>query len=84
MALAQSVEGLLMAIVGGVGTLFGSLVGAFLVIALENVVSAWTERWSMALGLMFIFTMIFAPEGVLGKFRAVLERRKASKPTGNT
>lgn len=78
-ALAQSVEGLLMAIVGGVGTLFGSLVGAFLVIALENVVSAWTERWSMALGLMFIFTMIFAPEGVLGKFRAVLERRKASR-----
>jgi branched-chain amino acid transport system permease protein len=83
-ALAQSVEGLLMAIVGGVGTLFGGLVGAFLVIALENVVSAWTERWSMALGLMFVFTMIFAPEGVLGKFRAVLERRNAAKPTANT
>jgi ABC-type branched-subunit amino acid transport system permease subunit len=33
----------------------------------------------MALGLMFIVTMIFAPEGVLGKFRAVLERRKASQ-----
>lgn len=82
-ALAQSVEGLLMAIVGGVGTLFGGLVGAFLIIALENVVSAWTERWSMALGLMFVFTMIFAPEGVLGKFRAVLERRKASNPTSN-
>lgn len=83
-ALAQSVEGLLMAIVGGVGTLFGSLVGAFLVIALENVVSAWTERWSMALGLMFIITMIFAPEGVLGKTRAILERRKASKTSGTT
>jgi branched-chain amino acid transport system permease protein len=83
-ALAQSVEGLLMAIVGGVGTLFGGLVGAFLVIALENVVSAWTERWSMALGLMFVFTMIFAPEGVLGKFRAVLERRNAAKPSAHT
>jgi branched-chain amino acid transport system permease protein len=82
-ALAQSVEGLLMAIVGGVGTLFGGLVGAFLMIALENVVSSWTERWSMALGLMFIFTMIFAPEGVLGKIRAVLERRPKPSPPRN-
>ena len=82
-ALAQSVEGLLMAIVGGVGTLFGGLVGAFLIIALENVVSSWTERWSMVLGLMFVFTMIFAPEGVLGKVRAVLERRAKASPPGN-
>jgi branched-chain amino acid transport system permease protein len=66
-ALAQSVEGLLMAIVGGVGTLFGGLIGAALIIWLENFVSAYTERWSMVLGLMFIFTMILAPEGVLGK-----------------
>ena len=83
MALAQSVEGLLMAIVGGVGTLFGGLVGAFLMIALENVVSSWTERWSMVLGLMFVFTMIFAPEGVLGKIRAVLERRAKASQSHN-
>jgi branched-chain amino acid transport system permease protein len=82
-ALAQSVEGLLMAIVGGVGTLFGGLVGAFLMIALENVVSSWTERWSMVLGLMFVFTMIFAPEGVLGKIRAVLGRRGKPIPPRN-
>lgn len=68
-ALGQSVEGLLMAIVGGIGTLFGGLVGSAIIIALENVVSAYTERWMMALGLLFIFTMIFAPTGVLGRFR---------------
>ncbi|MGZ5584859.1 MAG: branched-chain amino acid ABC transporter permease [Usitatibacter sp.] len=67
--LAQSVEGLLMAIVGGVGTLFGGLVGSAVIIALENLVSAYTERWMMALGLLFIFTMIFAPSGLLGRFR---------------
>jgi branched-chain amino acid transport system permease protein len=70
-ALAQSVEGLLMAIVGGVGTLFGALIGAALIIGLENVVSAYTERWSLVLGLMFIFTMILAPEGVLGKLSRI-------------
>ena len=72
--LAQSVEGLLMAIVGGIGTLFGGLVGAAIIIALENLVSAFTERWMMALGLLFIFTMIFAPSGVLGRVRQALAR----------
>ena len=70
--LAQSVEALLMAIVGGVGTLFGGLVGAAIIISLENLVSAYTERWMMALGLLFIFTMIFAPSGVLGRVREAL------------
>ena len=76
--LAQSVEGLLMAIVGGVGTLFGGLVGSAIIIALENLVSAYTERWMMALGLLFIFTMIFAPMGLLGRFNALLARRKGN------
>jgi branched-chain amino acid transport system permease protein len=75
--LKQSVAGLLMAIVGGVGTLFGSLIGSAAIILLENWVSLYTERWSMVLGFMFIFTMIFAPEGLVGKARNLLERRRA-------
>lgn len=78
-ALAQSVKGLLMAIVGGVGTLFGGVVGAAIIIMLENVVSSFTERWSMVLGLLFVLTMIFAPEGIVGKLRSLLGRRKIDK-----
>ena len=37
--LSQSVEGLLMAIIGGIGTLFGSFIGAAAIILLENFVS---------------------------------------------
>jgi branched-chain amino acid transport system permease protein len=73
-ALPQSVAGLLMAIVGGVGTLFGALIGAAAIITLENFVSYYTQRWSLVLGLMFILTMIFAPEGILGKFRTLRRR----------
>ncbi len=75
-ALAQSVKGLLMVIVGGVGTLFGGVVGAAVIIGLENVVSSYTERWSMVLGGLFVVTMIFAPEGIVGKLRSYLERRR--------
>jgi branched-chain amino acid transport system permease protein len=74
-ALAQSVEGVLMMIAGGVGTLFGSFVGAAAIIALENVVSSYTERWQTVLGVTFILIMIFAPEGIVGKLRVVLKRR---------
>lgn len=75
-ALAQSVKGLLMVIVGGVGTLFGGIVGSVVIIVLENIVSSFTERWSMVLGALFVLTMIFAPEGILGKARAALEKRR--------
>lgn len=77
--LSQSVSGLLMAIVGGVGTLFGAFVGAFIIIALEQAVSMFTERWLMVLGLTFIGIMIFAPEGVIGKARLIMAARRPSK-----
>ncbi|GAB3647217.1 branched-chain amino acid ABC transporter permease [Ramlibacter alkalitolerans] len=74
-ALAQSVKGLLMVIVGGVGTLFGGIVGSILIVVLENVASSFTERWSMVLGALFVLTMIFAPEGIVGKLRSHAGRR---------
>jgi branched-chain amino acid transport system permease protein len=70
--LSQSVEALLMAIAGGIGTLFGSFAGAFLIIALQQAVSAFTERWLMVLGVTFILIMIFAPEGIVGKARLMM------------
>jgi branched-chain amino acid transport system permease protein len=73
-ALPQSTAGLLMAIVGGIGTLVGSYVGAALIIILEQFVSAYTERWQMVLGTVFILIMIFAPEGIVGKLRLYLGR----------
>jgi branched-chain amino acid transport system permease protein len=75
-ALAQSVEGVLMMIAGGVGTLFGGFVGAAAIIALENVVSAYTERWQLVLGVTFILIMIFAPEGIIGALRTMLTRKQ--------
>jgi branched-chain amino acid transport system permease protein len=73
-ALAQSVEGLLMAIVGGAGSLLGSIIGSALVIILENAVSLYTERWLMVLGFMFIITMLFAPQGIVGAVKSLMAR----------
>ena len=73
-ALSQSTQGLLMVILGGVGTLWGSFVGAAAIILLQNFFSFYTERWASILGLIFILTMLFAPEGLLGKGRLIWQR----------
>jgi branched-chain amino acid transport system permease protein len=74
-ALTQSVEALLMAIIGGVGTLYGSFIGASALIALQNLVSSHTERWQTVLGITFTLIMIFAPEGIVGKIRAMRAKK---------
>jgi branched-chain amino acid transport system permease protein len=79
--LSQSVGGLLMAITGGIGTLLGSFVGAAAIIILENAVSAFTARWPTVLGLTFVLIMIFAPEGVVGRARILLARRRSETST---
>ena len=73
--LSLSVSGLLMAITGGIGTLLGSFVGAAAITSLENIVSIFTERWPSVLGLTFIFIMIFAPEGIVGRVQLLLARK---------
>jgi branched-chain amino acid transport system permease protein len=75
-SLAQSVQGLLMAIVGGIGTVFGAFLGAAGIIVLENIVSSYTERWHTVMGLLFVLLMIFAPEGVIGRCLILLRRRR--------
>lgn len=61
-----SAEVLVMAILGGASSFFGPALGAGLVITLEQVVSSYTERWTIVLGAVFIATMLFLPEGLTG------------------
>ncbi len=61
-----SAEILVMAILGGAGSFFGPAIGAGVVIVLEQVVSSYTERWTMVLGAVFIATMLFLPNGLTG------------------
>lgn len=63
-----------MVIVGGVGTLFGGVVGAAVIIFTRNIVSLFTSRWPTVMGLIFVLTILFAPNGLLGAGRAIFDR----------
>jgi len=78
LSLANSAEGLLAVIAGGSGTLAGPLVGAAIVLLLKNWASAYIERWNMLLGFVFVFIVVFMPEGVVPGVKR-LWKRFASK-----
>jgi branched-chain amino acid transport system permease protein len=67
--LATSVETLLMVALGGRGTLLGPALGAGVIVLLKNLVSVYTHRWLLILGAVYIGTIVYAPEGIVGAVR---------------
>jgi branched-chain amino acid transport system permease protein len=61
--LTASSELFLMVTLGGPGTLAGPVFGAGAIVLLKNVVSAYTQRWLMILGIVYIATILVAPQG---------------------
>lgn len=60
-----SAEVMLFAIVGGAAWFGGPVIGAVTVVGAEAVLSNYTDRWPFVLGLLYVLTMLFMPEGVL-------------------
>lgn len=65
---------MLMVLLGGAGTMIGSIIGAIVVTLLEFMVSARTERWQAVLGLIYILVVVCAPNGVYPPFRSACSR----------
>ena len=75
-----SVEVSLMAIVGGSGTIIGPFLGSGIVLGLRNWVSSFFEFHTAVMGLVFIATILWAPEGIVGFINRL--RRSRTKPEG--
>jgi len=68
-AVDLSVKALLMLILGGSGSLFGPLIGAGIIVLLENLVSGFTERWSLVLGIVYVAVIMLFSEGIFSVFK---------------
>jgi branched-chain amino acid transport system permease protein len=71
----QSGNVLLMLILGGLGNLYGAVVGAFAFVALEELFSSVTTHWQLLLGGTIILLVIFLPGGlasVMNRFERTL------------
>jgi branched-chain amino acid transport system permease protein len=61
-----SVEAVLMAIIGGSGTVIGPFLGSGIILGLRNWVSSFFELYAAVLGIVFIATVLWAPAGIMG------------------
>ena len=62
--LTASSELFLMVTLGGPATLVGPVLGAGIIVLLKNVMSAYTARWLLILGIVYIVAIVVAPHGV--------------------
>jgi len=73
----QSGNVLLMVILGGAGTTFGPLVGAFVLVLLEEWFSWLTQRWQLLLGAAIVLLVLFLPGGFGNLYARVRNLRAA-------
>ncbi len=62
----QSGEFVIMAVLGGMRSFWGPLVGAAIFVVLRDYVSTMTENWMSFIGVFFVLIVLFFPNGVLG------------------
>jgi branched-chain amino acid transport system permease protein len=57
---------MVMVILGGMGTLFGPVLGAVAFLLLEDLLSAWTVHWQVVLGPLLVLVVLYARRGLYG------------------
>ena len=80
--ISTSAEAMLIVIIGGQGTLIGSVVGAAIIILMDYFASLYApERWPLVLGAVFVASVMFARGGVWAHLLRIWNR--ASSRYGN-
>ncbi|MCC6178095.1 MAG: branched-chain amino acid ABC transporter permease [Chloroflexi bacterium] len=78
-----------MTVLGGIGTLWGSVVGAAVVLLLRDVLSTWTDAWGLVSGAIVVVVVLGFRRGIWGTFAHLRRERRADaasrrSPAGGT
>lgn len=77
---SMSGEVILMSLLGGVGTFFGPVLGAGIVISLQNMLADKVGEWvTVIIGGIFVLCVLAFRKGVVGELLAWRDRRRARK-----
>jgi branched-chain amino acid transport system permease protein len=71
----------LMAVVGGLGSLWGPALGSVVVLFFQLDLSLYIQRWATFLGVVFVVVVLFAPDGLWGVGQS-LARRLSGRSSG--
>jgi branched-chain amino acid transport system permease protein len=65
----------IMALLGGIGTLYGPILGAMLIVYLKNLLSNWIGNWNLILGAVFIVSVLTMRQGIFPVIFSKLKER---------
>jgi branched-chain amino acid transport system permease protein len=71
----MSGEVVLMVLLGGMGTIFGPVVGAFVIIGLENYLAGFGEWVTVITGFIFVVCVLAFRRGIVGELSAWWDKR---------
>jgi branched-chain amino acid transport system permease protein len=82
--LDKAAEILMMTFIGGAGTFAGPIVGACALTYINDLLSTWTERWTLVQGVLFILLVLYAPNGLSGLYLSIKDYylKKQRGPAG--
>jgi branched-chain amino acid transport system permease protein len=70
----ESGNAIMIVILGGMGTLYGAVIGAFTFGFLQDSLQEMSEHWHLWFGLFVIFVVLFLPHGIAGLINSLSER----------
>jgi branched-chain amino acid transport system permease protein len=76
----MSGEVVLMTLLGGLGTIFGPVAGAFVIAAMENYLAELGSWVTIVQGLIFVVCVLAFRRGIVGEIEAFLRKRRKSSP----
>ena len=82
---SMSGEVILMTLLGGMGTFFGPVMGAGIVISLQDTLADKVGSWvNVIIGVIFVLCVLAFRKGVIGELQAWLERRRHAASASKT
>jgi branched-chain amino acid transport system permease protein len=66
---SQSGDFVMMAVMGGMRSFWGPLLGAVVFVVFQDYVSSITINWQIFIGFLFVLVVLFFPRGILGAIR---------------
>ena len=71
---SRAADPVVVAILGGVGTLYGPIVGAFAYTGMKDVISKYIGNWELVIGFLLVFIMLAGEKGIWGTLQPRLEK----------
>jgi branched-chain amino acid transport system permease protein len=69
---ARAADPVVVTILGGVGTLYGPIVGAIAYTGMKDIVSKFIGNWELVIGTLLVFIMLAGEKGIWGTLEPVL------------